>query len=102
MPYFAGILYFLAGLLMASIGADPHDKTLYLGFSVGLALLVTAIQFAGLAVAKWLPNLGTIGSWLIFFMLGTGMIEVGELVKGQLAVALRRTEQILFGPAVGG
>jgi len=69
MPYFAGILYFLAGLLMAAQGMDTHDTTLYLAFSVGLAILVTAFQFAGLGVAKWLPNFGTVASWLIFFML---------------------------------
>ena len=79
MPYFAGILYFLAGLLMAAVGADPHDTTLYLAFSVGLAVMVTALQFAGLGVAKWLPNFGTIASWLIFFMLA-GIALVSALV----------------------
>ncbi len=69
MPYFAGIVYFLAGLLMAALGADPHDTTLYLAFSVGLTILVTAIQFIGLHFTKWLPNFGTVASWAIFFAL---------------------------------
>lgn len=69
MPYFAGILYFLSGLFMSALGADPHNTTLYLAFSVGLAVIVTALQFAGLRYTKWLPNFGTIASWLIFFAL---------------------------------
>jgi amino acid transporter len=69
MPYFAGILYFLSGLLMAALGLDPHNTALYLGFSIVLAVLVTAVQFVGLSVSKWLPSFGTIASWLIFFAL---------------------------------
>jgi glutamate:GABA antiporter len=69
MPYFAGILYFLAGLCMSALGMDTHDTALYLAFSVGLSVFVTALQFAGLRVAKWLPNFGTLSTWLIFIML---------------------------------
>ncbi|HEX3672649.1 MAG TPA: APC family permease [Rhizomicrobium sp.] len=69
MPYFAGILYFLSGLAMAALGLDPHDKTLYLIFSVALGTFVTAFQFVGLAFNKWLTNFGAAGSWLIFALL---------------------------------
>jgi amino acid transporter len=69
MPYFAGILYFLSGLTMAALGADPHDKTLYLVFSIGLGVFVTAFQFVGLAFNRWLTNFGAAGSWLIFVLL---------------------------------
>jgi len=69
MPYFAGILYFLSGLAMATLGLDPHDKTLYLIFSVGIGVFVTAFQFVGLAFNKWLTNFGAAGSWLIFLLL---------------------------------
>ena len=39
---------------------------------------------------------------LVFFMLGAGVIEVGELVEGELAIALRRTDQVGFRAAIGG
>src|ERR1700751_322102 len=39
---------------------------------------------------------------LIFFVLGAGVVEVGELVESKLAVALRRAKQMGFGAAVGG
>lgn len=69
MPYLAGILYFLSGLFMSAVGADPHDKTLYLLISIALGVFVTAFQFVGLAFNKWLTNFGAAGSWLIFFLL---------------------------------
>ena len=39
---------------------------------------------------------------LVFFVLGAGVVEVGELVEGQLAIAFRRTEQVGFVAAVRG
>jgi amino acid transporter len=69
MPYFAGILYFLSGLIMGAAGADPADKTLYLLISIALTVFVTAFQFVGLAFNKWLTNFGAAGSWLIFALL---------------------------------
>src|SRR5258708_3111676 len=39
---------------------------------------------------------------LIFFMLGAGMIEVGEFVEGELAVAFSGTKHVLFGASAGG
>ncbi len=37
---------------------------------------------------------------LVFFVLGAGVIEVGELVEGQLAVAFGRADQMSFVAAV--
>ena len=37
---------------------------------------------------------------LIFFVLGARVIEVGELVEGEFAVALRCAEQMSFGAAI--
>jgi amino acid transporter len=54
---------------MAAFGFDSKDTSLYLAFAVGLSVLVTAFQFAGLRFAKWLPSFGTVASWLIFLML---------------------------------
>ncbi len=69
MPYFAGILYFLSGLIVAAIGADPKDTLLYLGISLAISCFVTGFQIAGLRYGKWLPNFGSAGSWLIFFVI---------------------------------
>src|SRR5882762_8985914 len=38
--------------------------------------------------------------WLVFLVLGAGVVEVGELVEGELAVAFGVAEQMLFGTAV--
>ena len=39
---------------------------------------------------------------LVLFVLGAGVIEIGELVEGELAVAFGGAEQVGFGAAVGG
>ena len=39
---------------------------------------------------------------LVFFVLCAGVVEVGELVKGQLAVAFGGTEKMGFVTAIGG
>ena len=39
---------------------------------------------------------------LVFFVLGAGVVEVGELVEGKLAVALGGAEQMSFVAAIGG
>lgn len=78
MPYFAGILYFLSGLLMSAMGLDPKDTALYLTFSIAVTILVTAVQFVGLRFTKWLPNFGTIACWLIFFALAAVAIAIAS------------------------
>lgn len=65
MPYFASILYFLSGLILAMIGGDPSDTLLYLSISAGLTLLVTVLQLLGLDWGKWLPNFGAAGGWIV-------------------------------------
>ncbi len=39
---------------------------------------------------------------LIFFMLGAGMIEVGEFVEGELAIALCRAKHVCLRASIGG
>src|ERR1039458_387641 len=39
---------------------------------------------------------------LILFVLGPGMIEVGEFVEGELAIALRGAKHMCFRASVGG
>ena len=69
LPYFAGIIYFMSGLVLSSVGVDAHNTTLYLATSVVIACAATALQLLGLRFIKWLPNIGASGSWLIFFLL---------------------------------
>jgi glutamate:GABA antiporter len=69
LPYFAGIIYFLSGLILSAAGADTHDTSLYLGLSIFLTGFATGTQLLGLRFVKWLPNLGGAGSWLIFLLL---------------------------------
>jgi amino acid transporter len=69
LPYFAGIIYFLCGIILSAVGADTHNTTLYLLTSVLMACAATAIQLFGLRFVKWLPNIGAGGSWLIFFLI---------------------------------
>src|SRR5580704_13621233 len=40
--------------------------------------------------------------WLVLFVLGAGVVEVGELVEGQLAVASDRTDEAGFVAAICG
>lgn len=85
MPYFAGMLYFLGGLFVAAVGADPKDTLLYLSISLAISILVTAVQVAGLRYGKWLPNLGTGGTWLVFFVIL--FVAVVLAARGQSATS---------------
>ena len=66
LPYFAGIIYFLSGMVLSATGVDTHNTALYLSTSVLIVCLATGLQLLGLRFAKWLPNIGASGSWLIF------------------------------------
>jgi amino acid transporter len=68
MPYLAGILYFLVGLLMAAVGADPHNALLYTMLCLVIGTAVAALQIGGLGVGKWVTNFGATGNWLIFLL----------------------------------
>ena len=69
LPYFAGIIYFLSGLVLSAAGANTHNAKLYLAVSLAIACIATAVQFFGLRLGKWLTNLGGSGSWAIFFLI---------------------------------
>lgn len=78
-PYFAGILYFLGGLVLAALGGDPGDTLLYMTISVVVLAIVTFVQLMGLGWGKWLPNFGTAGIWIVF----------GVIVAAAVVIALR-------------
>jgi glutamate:GABA antiporter len=69
LPYFASLVYFLASLALSAVGADVHDTKLYLAISIMIVLVAMAFQLEGLSFSKWLPNIGALGSWTIFFLL---------------------------------
>ena len=69
LPYFASLVYFLASLALSAVGADVHDTKLYLAISIMVVLIAMAFQLEGLSFSKWLPNIGALGSWTIFFLL---------------------------------
>jgi amino acid transporter len=77
LPYFAGIIYFLSGLILSVFGANTHNTTLYLAVSIMIVLLATDYQLFGLGLVKWLPDIGAGGSWLIFFLLVFAAVMLG-------------------------
>lgn len=82
MPYYASILYFLSRLMLAVFGGDPNDRLLYISISVGLSLLVTALQLGGLRTGKWLPNFGMIGGWAVLFVIVAMGMAIGLRGEG--------------------
>ncbi|MEJ0028188.1 MAG: APC family permease [Rhizomicrobium sp.] len=87
LPYFAGILYFLSGLILAALGGDPKDTLSYLAISLALLALVTGVQLAGLRYGKWLPNFGTLGGWIVLAVIL--VVGVAIAVKGEGATSFR-------------
>jgi amino acid transporter len=69
MPFFAGILIFGSGLIIAAAGGDPKNAFLTISISLVISLLATGVQLAGLKYGKWLPNIGTTGAWVVFAMI---------------------------------
>lgn len=89
MPFFAGILVFISGLTTAAVGGNPKSASLSLSISIGISLLVTGIQLAGLKYGKWLPNLGTAGGWAVFAMLVILAVVLG--IEGKAATDFLRS-----------
>jgi amino acid transporter len=107
LPYFAGLVYFLAGLALSAIGADTHDTTLYLAISILIVLVATIFQLEGLSFSKWLPNIGALGSWTIFFLLVFAALVVGlrgmsatDFLKADFIPPSNLDTVILWGPMV--
>ena len=86
LPYFAGILYFVSGLMLSIAGFPAEGAALYLPLSLLLGVFVTALQFAGLRGSKWFTNFGAAGTWIIFFSLV--LLAALFLVRGQSAVTV--------------
>jgi glutamate:GABA antiporter len=68
LPYFPGILYFAAGNALflstqASARADA-SPAYFIVFALGGLVLATLLNLRGMAIAKWLNNIGAISRWL--------------------------------------
>jgi amino acid transporter len=107
MPYFASIVYFLSGLIIAAIGADAHNTVLYLSIAIGISLLVAAVQALGLKYGKWPPNVGIIGGWVVVFIIvGIGAVLASEgrsatdFLHASYAVPMNFDTAILWGTIV--
>ena len=92
MPYFAGILYFLSGLILAALGGDPKDTLSYLAISVAVSGLVTGVQILGLKYGKWLPNFGIAGGWLVLAIIVALALALG--LRGQVATDFARASYV--------
>ena len=68
LPFFAGVLYFGAASVLFAFG--PRAQSLaarplyYVGFAVISLTLITLLNIRGIHVAKWLNNVGSLGSIL--------------------------------------
>ena len=101
MPYLAGILYFLVGLLMAVVGADPHNTLFYVTLCLAIGTLVGALQIGGLGVGKWLTNLGATGNWLIFFLIiGAALLLIGHGASATHFATSSYLPQVNFDTAI--
>src|SRR3984885_4818548 len=107
MPFFAGILYFLVGLIEAATGLPTHDTTLNFGLSLSIGILIIAFQTVGLRYGKWLTNFGAGGSWTIFLIIAGVAAYIAfrggsatHFAKGPWLPAMNFDTAILWGSLV--
>ncbi|MBV9991375.1 MAG: APC family permease [Alphaproteobacteria bacterium] len=82
MPYFASILYFLSGLILAALHLDPSNTFAYVAISVALTVLVTGLQLLGLGWGKWLPHAGATGGWIVLGVIVAMAAVIGGRGQG--------------------
>lgn len=78
LPYFPGLFYFTAAAALFIGGPEWRalaNRPLYfIGFSLVALTLAAGLNVRGLAVGKWLHNMGAIGLWLPgLFLIGLGL-----------------------------
>jgi amino acid transporter len=107
LPYFPGILYFAAGnALYVSSRASAQASAssgYFIVFSLAGLALATYLNLRGMAIAKWLNNLGAISRWLaglILAFLGTTMwLKFGSATpfnRSGLVPSLQLTDLIFW------
>lgn len=92
IPYFGSILFFLGGLAAAAFGADAKDPVIYISVSIAASLLVIGVQLGGLKYGKWLPNIGTIGGWIV--VLTIIAMGIAIYARGQAATSFSQASYI--------
>ncbi|MEA2713288.1 MAG: glutamate:GABA antiporter [Gemmatimonadales bacterium] len=78
LPYFPGLFYFTAAAALFIGGAKwqqlGESPLYFITFSLLALALAAGLNVRGLAVGKWLHNLGAIGLWLPgLFLMGLGL-----------------------------
>jgi glutamate:GABA antiporter len=79
LPYFPGLFYFTAATALFIGGPEWRElaeRPLYfIGFSLVALALAAGLNVRGLAVGKWLHNLGAVGLWVPgLFLMGLGVV----------------------------
>jgi amino acid transporter len=79
-PYFASLIYFVAGLAVSATGSD-RDPALFLAISIALVVALTAVQLFGLGASRWLTSAGAAGAWIVvglFFAAAAVVVARGD------------------------
>jgi glutamate:GABA antiporter len=95
LPYFPAVLYFAASNALYLGGRQwshlSDRPSFYIWFSVTALVVITAMNFVGLNVAKWLHNAGAIGMLLPVLMI----VTMGLLAWHRFGAATRFTTSSL-------
>jgi glutamate:GABA antiporter len=78
LPYFPGLFYFTASVALSIGGpgwrALDDDPLYFIAFSVAGLAIAAGLNVRGLAVGKWLHNLGAVGLWVPgLLLIGMGL-----------------------------
>lgn len=79
LPYFPGLFYFTAAAALFIGGPEwqqlAGNPVYFIGFSLVSLALAAGLNIRGLAVGKWLHNLGAIGLWIPgLILMGLGIL----------------------------
>ena len=79
LPYFPGLFYFTAAAALFIGGPEwqqlAGSPVYFIGFSLVSLALAAGLNLRGLAVGKWLHNLGAIGLWVPgLILMGLGIL----------------------------
>jgi glutamate:GABA antiporter len=79
LPYFPGLFYFTAATALFIGGPNwralGDSPTYFIGFSLLALVLAAGLNMRGLAVGKWLHNVGAVGLWLPgLLLIGFGVL----------------------------
>jgi glutamate:GABA antiporter len=80
LPYFPGLFYFTAAAALFIGGPEwrqlADNRVYFIVFSLLALGFAAGLNIRGLAVGKWLHNLGAVGLWIPgFFLLGLGFFS---------------------------